>query len=407
LPAAKAAPSSLLETAAHATIETFIAPNKARVFSRYTLDAFCKSTRLQLPPHELSASLSAATVRGRTSRGTSIIRVDHTLDPPPDFVQQRIWNYVSRSPLHSLWNLQGIPLATVAKRTWKSFLADNLLGRAAELGFYFLFALFPTLFSASSLLGLAARSASTIYADLLRYLALVIPTSALGTVLATFNETTAAASSGKLTFGLIASIWSASVGISGIQEALNTVYKLKETRSYFMARLSAIGVTIVLSGIVTLMLACMLGGDFFGHLARHSIENHFFASFVALISRIIGWLLASALLALSFAVVYYWAPNLKQRCWRWLTPGGTIGILFWLLASFGLRLYIHFFNFYSLTYGSLGAVIILLMWFYITGLMLLLGAEINSEIEAAAAEKRIAATPPTNPQTNLPSSPQP
>ena len=168
-----------------------------------------------------------------------------------------------------------------------------------------------------------------------------------------------------------------------------------------MARLSAIGVTIVLSGIVTLMLACMLGGDFFGHLARHSIENHFFASFVALISRIIGWLLASALLALSFAVVYYWAPNLKQRCWRWLTPGGTIGILFWLLASFGLRLYIHFFNFYSLTYGSLGAVIILLMWFYITGLMLLLGAEINSEIEAAAAEKRLAttsaATNPANP----------
>ncbi len=328
------------------------------------------------------------------------MRVDHTLDPPPDFVQQRIWNYVSRSPLHSLWNLQGIPLGTVAKRTWKSFLTDNLLGRAAELGFYFLFALFPTLFSASSLLGLAARSASTIYVDLLRYLALVIPTSALGTVLATFNETTAAASSGKLTFGLIASIWSASVGISAIQEALNTVYKVKETRSYFMARLSAIGVTIILSGVVTLTLACMLGGDFFAHLAHHSIENHFFAALVALISRLIGWLFATALLALSFAVIYYWAPNVKQRCWRWLTPGGAIGILFWLLASLGLRLYIHFFNFYSLAYGSLGAVIILLMWFYITGLMILLGAEINSEIEAAAAEKRLAANLPTNPSTD-------
>ena len=157
------------------------------------------------------------------------------------------------------------------------------MGRSAELGFYFLFALFPTLFSASSLLGLAARSASTIYIDLLRYLALVIPTSALGTVLATFSETTAAASSGKLTFGLIASIWSASVGVSAIQESLNTVYKVKETRSYFMARLSAIGVTILLSGIVTLILACMLGGDFFAAVARHSIENHFFAALVALI----------------------------------------------------------------------------------------------------------------------------
>jgi membrane protein len=336
--------------------------------------------------------------------GTSITRVDHTFDSPRDFRQQRIWDYVSRSPLHSLWNLKGIPFATVAKRTWRSARADNILGRAAELGFYFLFALFPTLFSASSLLGLAARSASTIYVDLLRYLAIVIPTSALGTVLATFNETTAAASSGKLTFGLIASIWSASVGISAIQEALNTVYKVKETRSYIMARISAIGVTIVLSGIVTLTLACMLGGDFFAHLAHLSIENHFFAAAVALISRLIGWLLATGLLALSFAVIYYWAPNVKSRCWRWLTPGGTIGILFWLLASLALRAYLHFFNFYSLTYGSLGAVIILLTWFYITGLMLLLGAEINSEIEVAAAEKRLAATTAANPSTSSPSS---
>jgi membrane protein len=288
-------------------------------------------------------------------------------------------------------------LAIVAKRTWKSLLADNLFGRSAELGFYFLFALFPTLFSASSLLGLGARSAPTIYDDLLRYLALVIPTSALGTVLATFNETAAASSSGKLTFGLIASVWSASVGISAIQDALNTVYKVKETRSYFMARLSAIGITILLSGIVTLTLACMLGGDFFAALAHHTIEDYFFAALVALLSRLIGWLLATALLALSFAVIYYWSPNVKTHRWHWLTPGGSIGILFWLLASLGLRLYLHFFNFFSLTYGSLGAVIILLTWFYITGLMILLGAAINSEIEAAAAEKRLTAAASANP----------
>src|ERR1700727_905873 len=135
-------------------------------------------------------------------RGPQIIPADHSLDKPPDPRQQRIWDYVSRSPLRSLWNLHGISPRVIAKRTWRSFIDDNLLGHAAELGFYFLFALFPTLFSASALLGLAARSASTIYVDLLRYLALVIPTSALGAVLATFNETTAAATSGKLTFGL-------------------------------------------------------------------------------------------------------------------------------------------------------------------------------------------------------------
>jgi membrane protein len=94
------------------------------------------------------------------------------------------------------------------------------------------------------------------------------------------------------------------------------------------------------------------------------------------------------MLVLTFAVIYYWAPDIKSRRWHWLTPGGAIGILGWLVASLGLRVYIHFFNNYSVTYGSLGAVIILLTWFYITGLMLLVGAEINSEIEAAGAETR-------------------
>jgi membrane protein len=100
--------------------------------------------------------------------------------------QQRIWAAVSLSPLRSLWNLQGIPPRVIAKRTWRALIDDNLLGRAAELAFYFLFALFPTLFSASSILGLAARSASSIYLKLLEYLALVVPTSALGMVLTTF-----------------------------------------------------------------------------------------------------------------------------------------------------------------------------------------------------------------------------
>ena len=96
------------------------------------------------------------------------------------------------------------------------------------------------------------------------------------------------------------------------------------------------------------------------------------------------------------------APNVRKHCWRWLSPGGAVGIIFWLLASLGLRLYLHFFNVYSFTYGSLGAVIILLMWFYITGFMILLGAEINSEIEAAAAEIRLTTTFPTNSVTTPP-----
>lgn len=91
--------------------------------------------------------------------------------------------------------------------------------------------------------------------------------------------------------------------------------------------------------------------------------------------------------------MYCWAPDVRQRRWHWLTPGSAIGLAGWLIASVGFRIYLHFFNTYTITYGSLGAVIILLMWFYITGLMLLLGAEINSAIEAASVEVRLRPSP--------------
>jgi membrane protein len=296
---------------------------------------------------------------------------------------------VSRFPPNSLWNLPGVHPWTIITRTWKALMDDRIFGHAAELGFYFLFALFPTLLCASSILGLAARSAFQFYDKLLDYLAVVIPTAALGTVLSTFNETTAAATSGKVTFGLIAAVWSASVGISAIQDTLNAVYKIEDSRSYIMARIQAIGLTILLTIIVTLGLASMFLGDYYARIVEHRIHEFLLRAAAAVSIRVTSWIVAGALLALTFAVIYYWAPDCKKRCWHWLTPGGTVGIAGWLVASFGLRIYLHFFNNYTVTYGSLGAVIILLMWFYITGLMLLLGAEINSLIEAAAAERML------------------
>jgi membrane protein len=325
-----------------------------------------------------------------------ITDADSILDHPPPQFQRRIWDFVSRFPLRSLWNLEGIPVHVIAKHTWCSLLDDNLVGRAAELGFFFIFALFPSLFTATSLLGLVARSASQIYYSLLGYLAIVIPHAAMGTVLATFNETTVAATGGKLTFGLVFAIWTASVGFSAIQDSLNVIYRVKETRSYLAARFSAIGVTIILMVLVTLMLATMLDADLFARMVYLRISHHFFAATVAYTVRGLGWFFVVILLLLFFAVIYYFAPDVKTSHWHWLTPGASIGIIGWLLASIALRIYVHSFNDYSVTYGGLGAVIILLTWFYLTGLMLLLGAEINSEIEAAAAAKRLLVTKRSN-----------
>ena len=285
-------------------------------------------------------------------------------------------------------SIGALPLRKMTICVWKSVLADRIFGHAAELGFYFLFALFPTLFCAGSVLGLAARSAHQISDRLLEYLTLVIPTSALGTVLSTFNETAAAASSGKLTFGSIAGIWSASVGISAVQDTLNVVFKLEDPRSYFVARINAILLTIVLTILVGAALGCMFSGDFFSALANLHVTLSFIQWTIAITIRFVAWCASSWLLALSFAIVYYWAPGWGQRKrkWRWHTPGTVIGVAGWLIASLCFRVYLHFFNSYTVTYGSLGAVIILLMWFYICGLMLLLGAEIDAILDAAHDE---------------------
>ena len=313
-------------------------------------------------------------------------------------VRQQIWGYVSRSPLHSLWNLEGTPVRVIAKNTWNAIFADNLFGRSAELGFYFLFALFPTLITACAVLGLAARSAAHIYENLLQYLSIVVPPAALGTVLSAFNQTTASASSGKLTFGLAAALWSASVGFSAIQGTLNVVYRVTEDRPYWKARLSAIGVTFVLSIVISLILAALLMADFLARLSQLHIYNHLIASAVGISFRVAGWIVGTALLSLVFALIYYFGPDVKVRHWHWLTPGAAIGIVGWVGASVGLRLYVHYINNYSATYGSLGTVIILLTWFYLSGLMLLVGGEINSEIEAAVKERKLLATGALKPE---------
>ncbi|HTZ57986.1 MAG TPA: YihY/virulence factor BrkB family protein [Acidobacteriaceae bacterium] len=303
--------------------------------------------------------------------------------------RQQVWSYVSRSPLKSLWNLEGVPPRVIAKNTWNAIFADNLLGRSAELGFYFIFALFPTLLTACTVLGLAARSAVHIYQNLLQYLSIVVPPSALGTVLEAFNQTTAAASSGKLTFGMVAALWSASVGFVAIQDSLNVVYRIRETRPYWRARLSAIGITFMLSIVVTVMLSSLLMADFFARLARIHIAHHILAVVTANSIRTLGWVCATALLSFLFALIYYFGPDVKVSQWRWLTPGAAVGMLGWLVASLAFRIYVHYFNNYSATYGSLGTVIILLTWFYYSGFMLLVGGEINSEIEAAVQEKKL------------------
>jgi len=301
---------------------------------------------------------------------------------------QRIWEQAGASPLHSLWDTQGTPLMTIAKRTFHAFNEDDLISRAAELGYYFFFALFPTLIAASALLGLLARSGNGAETKLLNYMSIVVPPSAMDLVLQTFNQTIASSTGSKITFGLIAAIWSASVGFAAIQDISNTVYKTKETRPYWKSRGAAILITILLAVLIIAILALMMLGTFTAHWAHVHLGRPL-ASIGAVLAHVVFTLAALAVLMVLFAVIYYFAPDLPKKQWRWLTPGAAVAIICWFLASLALRIYLHYFDSYSATYGSLGAVIILLTWFYITGLALLLGAEVNSEIEVSVAEKQL------------------
>ncbi|MBS1814768.1 MAG: YihY/virulence factor BrkB family protein [Acidobacteria bacterium] len=297
-----------------------------------------------------------------------------------------VWELVSHSPLEGLWDLRGVPLKVVAKRVWNSTNEDNLFGRASQLAYYFFFALFPMLIAASSVLGLAAKSATQIYVALLNRIATLIPPAAFGIVMDTFNQTTQHSTPGKITLGLLTALWSASVGVSAIQDTLNAVYKVKEKRSYWRARGEAILLTIGVVIVFTVALATLLGCDVGARLLEHRFTGAFI---VAWFTRITGWAIASVLVVLVFALLYFFSPDVEKRKWRWFTPGSAIGLFGWIAGSLGLRLYLHWFNSYSVTYGSLGAVIILLTWFYVIGLMLLLGAEVNSEIEAAVLEQSV------------------
>ena len=319
-----------------------------------------------------------------------------------------IWAHVAHSPLSNLWDFEGASPWMVLKRSGKAFIDDNLVSRAAELGYYFLFALFPMLLSAASILGIVAKKASTVYVGLLDYLAIVIPHQAFQMVIDTFNQTATAATGGKFIFGLAAALWAASVGFAAIQDTLNIVYKVKETRPYWKSKLQAIGVTVLLILVITITLFTMLGADYLVRRIRDFTLNHTIAVMEVTLVHIAAWILVLGLLMVLFALIYYFAPDIKQKRWHWLTPGAAIGIVGWMALSLGLRAYLHYFPSYTATYGSLSAVIILLTWFYLTGLMILAGAEINSEIQAAVVETRLkqsgqlppqASAEPQNPAT--------
>jgi membrane protein len=282
----------------------------------------------------------------------------------------------------SLWRLGGLSWKELARRVWNETNDDDIFGRAAQLSYYFLLALFPLLLFLTSLLGYFAQAGTELRGELLRYLGTVVPAQASALINTTVEEVSKASGGGKLSLGLLAALWAASNGMGAICAALNVAYEVKETRSWWKVRLIAVVLTIALSVLILSALLLVLFG---GRIADLIAAHFMFGSFFKTAWTILQWPLVLAFVLLAFALIYYVAPDLKERRrWVWISPGATLAVLLWLLVSFAFRLYLHYFDSYSATYGSLGAVIILMLWFYLTGAAVLIGGEVNSEITFAA-----------------------
>lgn len=282
----------------------------------------------------------------------------------------------------SPWKLGGLTGWQLTKRVYAEFWEDELLTRASSLSFWFIAALVPMLFFVVTMLGFFAQS-QNLQSSFFAYAGRFLPPDAFTLLQKSLKGIANNASGLKMAIGLALALWSGSGGISSIMDALNRCYHVTEARPYWKQKVISILLTIAIAALTIVALVIVLYG---GSIAQFAGAHTGLSDITVLVWKIVQWPLAIFFVVWSFALMYYWGPDADQD-WTWITPGSLFGVLLWIGVSFGFRVYLHYFNSFNKTYGSLGAVIILLYWLFITGLAILIGGEINSEIENAAAHR--------------------
>jgi len=281
----------------------------------------------------------------------------------------------------SPWNLGGLTMRELARRVYDEIWKDEILDRAAALAYYLVFALFPTLLFLTALLGMFPLPG--LMDRLFEYIDSALPGDAASVLRRTFDEIRRNAHGALLSAGALAALWASASGMDSMISALNAAYDIADRRPWWKRRLIALALTVGFGlFILAAMVLLVFGGQIGGALAAKFGFGPIFTTVwnVVSVGLVIGFML------FGLAMGYYLAPDVKQHWW-WVTPGSVVALTLWLALSFGLRIYVSNFANYSATYGSIGGVILLILWLYLTGVVLLLGAEINAEIEHAAAER--------------------
>lgn len=250
---------------------------------------------------------------------------------------------------------------------------------AAALTYYALMSLFPTLLLGASILGLVGQYPAT-YDAILSYLREVVPASTLDAIDASLRGALRSTGSAlaALAIGVVAAFYGTTGALEAARRALNVSYETRERRGFLRRKATDVGSTVVLMALilVTLVLMFVGGGfaeDIFGFIGLGSTA--------VTVWSIARWPAALAVAMLVFAWVYYVTPTVRQRSFRWITPGAIVGVVIWLAASAAFFFYASNFGRFNAVYGAFATAVILLVWLWISNAALLLGAEVNAEIE--------------------------
>src|SRR5262245_6829628 len=269
--------------------------------------------------------------------------------------------------------------AEILRRTVvDAFFKHNCLGMAAQLAYYFFFSLFPALLF---LIAVASYfPIATLIDEIVAALGQFAPPEFLTIVTGQIRQISGDRQGGLLTLGILTALWSSSTAMTAIIDTVNHAYGVEEGRPWWKVRLLAVALTIGGALFVLVSFALVIVGP---QLAEPLARALGLGAALEWTWRIFEWPLAFALASMGIALVYYFAPDVDQE-WSWLAPGTVFATLLWLAASFGFRYYVINVTHYTETYGALGGAMVLLLWFYLSGFVLLLGAVMNANIEHAA-----------------------
>ena len=255
-----------------------------------------------------------------------------------------------------------------------SFDAD-IFSRAAQVAFYFSFAIFPFIYFLISLFGLLLESSDSLRTELYTYMRQLMPPTVFDLVKKTMDEIVANSTGGKVTFGLIVTLWSASAGVDSLRSALNAVYEQKESRMWLKTKAQSLFFTFV----VTVLVAIVLGVVFYGwQLVQLGLAGVGLQVSSPWVLVTVQWIAILLVTLFACEVIYNLLPDFKEFHWIWINPGSVVAIILWIVLTMGFRFYLEYFNTYNKAYGSLGAMMVTMLWLYLISVALMVGGAINA-----------------------------